>query len=209
MYSIICAVAPEYQLTMARVEDLRTAVREFLQDRFSSFYQAGGCFRDRDDIAFESQGKPALTLAGADKFRRVLEGRLNSKFVNACMKAGITNPFDFDLPPATVQRLGGFRSMPQPANPDLRLLNPRAVPADGTTARIRATLVWTTPGGELFRNDLEFTGIDQLVQLVRTIDCWTTESLASGHPQPPTHTGIEFLRRLCDGHHYGYRPDFP
>lgn len=210
MYAVTFAVSPDHGLSMEQIEEMRSALREFLRERLASYFPAGERFRDREDIAFVPTGKPALTPAGAEKFRRILEGRLNTKFIDASLSAGIMNPFDLTLLASTVQRLGGFALMPQPSHPDLRLLNPRATPSTTLPHGIRATFVWSkADGGDLFRKDLEFKGIDDLAAFVKTINDWTSQSIASGQAEPPTHTGVEFLRRLCDDHRRDRGPDHP
>jgi hypothetical protein len=197
MYVATCIIPVKHGIVLAQAELLRRDLREFMEQRLSAFYSAGGEFRDQADIGFGVSGRPALTPLGAEKFQRILEGRLTSGFVQKALEAGIANPFDVKLPPETVRKLGGFRSMPQPAHSALRLLNPHEIPGLDGKKGIRSSLVWDGPDGrEILRRELKFAGIADLASFTREIDQWTAQQIAGGQSLP-RHTGVEFIRQLC------------
>jgi hypothetical protein len=200
IYAAAFSIPKEHYLSMEQIEVMRSSLREFLHVRLSSFFLAGGKFRDREDIGFGPNGKPALTPAGAEKFRRILEGRLSTEFVDNCLKAAIANPFDSNLSPSIVQRMGGFATFPQPAHRELQLQNPRLKPTEKSPAHIRATLVWKNneTGNEHLRQNVDFDAIEELLTFVHAIDEWTTSVTATtGKAALPPKSGTVFLRRLC------------
>jgi hypothetical protein len=196
MYSTDCYIPANRGLTPEEADTFRMALRSFFERKLTAFFQAGGSIcNDKDTIV----GKkfPLLTPKGVEKLHSILEGRLNTDFINAAMKAGFHNPFDDSLSPNAVFRFGGMRPSPQPANSQIRLLNTREVtPKEGQSA-IRSTLVFSgLDGRELFRCDLQLPSMDQLVSLIGEIDDWTTRVRTTPDIELPVHVGRDRIRNL-------------
>lgn len=52
MYTIDCNVAPGHRMTLKDAERMRDSLGDFLDQRLSAFFHAGGKFRDMEDIAW-------------------------------------------------------------------------------------------------------------------------------------------------------------
>jgi hypothetical protein len=195
MYRTACRLPPDVGLTLNNAEELKVALHAFVHDRLSRFYLAGGQFRDQEDIGFGGANGAALTPQGADKFQRVLQGRMKSAYVTAALRAGISNPFDQTLGSELLTRLGADLTRLQPAHASFRLENTRMSSGPGDK-EVRTTLIWSANDGrELSRYDLQFKNMGDFSNLVAEIDQWTTDNLSPDHSLPE-HTGREFLRTV-------------
>lgn len=192
LVTLVTEIAPTHGLTSPALERLRGDLRDYLVEKLTAYFAAGGRFPNPEDV--EAGVKVGLTPAGMAKLEAILEHRLSSTFVNNALAAGYADPFSRQISSRDVQRLSERPYYPRPAHPDIRFGNCRE-----EREGVALTLTWRDhEDKELLHENLTVRGLEDVEALTRAIDDWTKASLGRGEGHLPRHATMLFLREQLE-----------